>query len=237
MGYFRELPDIFYQSNLLHKVSSQEYVVIKNLFRKVKIQDWILDNVAFFEKYRIEDGERPDTIAEEYYGSPDYDWIVILTAGISNIKEEWPLSNYDLYRYVEDKYGLTEINNVHHYETIRVEDNRGRLILPAGQRVDAGFTIPTPYDASATNFYVGVRPESDNIDYRSVNSNISPVTGISNYQYEVEKNEAKSEINLMKPIYLQQFLNDMRTLMNYKSSSQTVDKKLITTENTRLIEP
>ena len=66
MGYFRELPDIYYQSNLLHKVSSQEYVVIKNLFRRVKIQDWIQDNVAFFEKYRIEDGERPDTIAEDY---------------------------------------------------------------------------------------------------------------------------------------------------------------------------
>ena len=85
---------------------------------------------------------------------------------------------------LKTKYGLTEINNVHHYETIRSKDNRGRLILPAGQRVDAGFTIPTPYDASATNFYVGVRPESDNIDYRSVNSNINPVTGISNYQYE-----------------------------------------------------
>ena len=26
MSYFRELPDILYQSNLLHKVSSQEYI-------------------------------------------------------------------------------------------------------------------------------------------------------------------------------------------------------------------
>ena len=237
MGYFRELPDVLYQSNLLHKVSSQEYIAVKNLFRKVKVQDWILDNVAFFEKYKIEQGERPDTIAEELYGSPDYDWIVVLTAGITNIKEEWPLSNYELYKYVENKYGLTEINNIHHYETIRVEDNRGRLILPAGQVVDQSFTIPTPYDSSSSNFYVGVRPESDNIDYRSVNSNISPVVGVSNYEYEITKNEAKTEINLMKPIYLQQFLNDMRTLMNYKSSSKTVDKKLITTENTRLIDP
>ena len=125
----------------------------------------------------------------------------------------------------------------HSYETIRVEDNRGRLILPAGQVVDQSFTIPTPYASSSSNFYVGVRPESDNVDYRSVNSNISPVVGVSNYEYEVTKNEAKTEINLMKPIYLQQFLNDMRTLMNYKSSSKTVDKKLITTENTRLIDP
>ena len=236
MSYFRELPDILYQSNLLHKVSSQEYIRIKNIFRRVKIQDWIQDNVQFFNKYTIRDGERPDTMAERLYGTSERDWIVILTAGITNIRNDWPLSNYDLYRYVEAKYG-TDLNAVHHYETIEVRDNKGRLILPAGQRVDQNFTIPTPYDASATNFYVGVRPQSDNIDYRSVNSDINPVTGVSNYEYETQLNESKRRIEIMKPIYLQQFLNDMRELMNYKESSRTVNSKLLATENTRLIGP
>ena len=236
MSYFRELPDILYQSNLLHKVSSQEYVRIKNIFRRVKIQDWIQENTNFFNRYTIRDGERPDTMAERLYGSPDRDWIVILTAGITNIKNDWPLSNYDLYRYVENKYGTT-LNDIHHYETIEVRDSRGRLILPAGQKVAQNFTIPTPYDASATNYYIGIRPQSSNVDYRSVNSNINPVTGVSNYEYETQLNESKRQIEVMKPIYLQQFLNDMRELMNYKESSQTVNSKLLTTENTRLIGP
>ena len=236
MSYFRELPDILYQSNLLHKVSSQEYIRIKNIFRRVKIQDWIAENTNFFNKYTIRDGERPDTMAERLYGTSERDWIIILTAGITNIRNDWPLSNYDLYRYVEAKYG-TDLNAIHHYETIEVRDNKGRLILPGGQRVDQNFTIPTPYDASATNFYVGVRPQSDNIDYRSVNSDINPVTGVSNYEYETQLNESKRRIEVMKPIYLQQFLNDMRELMNYKESSQTVNSKLLTTENTRLIGP
>ena len=236
MSYFRELPDILYQSNLLHKVSSQEYIQIKNIFRRVKIQDWIQDNVQFFNKYTIRDGERPDTMAERLYGTSERDWIIVLTAGITNIRNDWPLSNYDLYRYVEAKYG-TDLNAIHHYETIEVRDNRGRLILPAGQRVEQNFTIPTPYDASATNFYVGVRPQSDNIDYRSVNSDINPVTGVSNYEYETQLNESKRRIEVMKPIYLQQFLNDMRELMRYKESSQTVNSKLLATENTRLIGP
>ena len=236
MSYFRELPDILYQSNLLHKVSSQEYIQIKNIFRRVKIQDWIQDNVQFFNKYTIRDGERPDTMAERLYGTSERDWIIVLTAGITNIRNDWPLSNYDLYRYVEAKYG-TDLNAIHHYETIEVRDNKGRLILPAGQRVDQNFTIPTPYDASATNFYVGVRPQSDNISYKSVNSDINPVTGVSNYEYETQLNESKRRIEVMKPIYLQQFLNDMRELMNYKESSQTVNGKLLTTENTRLIGP
>ena len=236
MSYFRELPDILYQSNLLHKVSSQEYVLIKNIFRRVKIQDWIQENTNFFNRYTIRDGERPDTLAEKLYGSPDRDWIVILTAGITNIRNDWPLSNYDLYRYVENKYGTT-LNDVHHYETIEVRDNRDRLILPAGQKVAQNFTIPTPFNASATNYYIGIRPQSSNVDYRSVNSNINPVTGVSNYEYETKLNEDKREIEIMKPAYLQQFLNDMRELMNYKESSQTVNGKLLTTENTRLIGP
>ena len=236
MSYFRELPDILYQSNLLHKVSSQEYIRIKNIFRRVKLKDWIQDNARFFNKYTIRDGERPDTMAERLYGTSDRDWIIVLTAGITNIKDEWPLSNYDLYRYVENKYG-NDLNAIHHYETIEVRDNRGRLILPGGQRVDQNFTIPTPYDASETNFYVGVRPQSDNISYKSVNSDISPITGISNYEYETQLNENKRRIEVMKPSYLQQFLNDMRELMNYKESSQTVNSKLLTTENTRLIGP
>ena len=37
MGYFRELPNIGYQSPLLHKNSSRDYIIIKNIFRRTKI--------------------------------------------------------------------------------------------------------------------------------------------------------------------------------------------------------
>ena len=238
MSYFRELPNLLYQSTLLDKVSSRDYVLIKNIFRRVKLQDYLTDKVAFFNKYTILDMQRPDNVAEIFYGEADLDWVVILTAGITNIKDEWPLSNYDLYRYVENKYGLTEMNDVHHYETIEVRDKNDRLILPAGQIVDQSFTIPTPYDASLNgNFYVGVRPESSNIDYKAVGANISPVTAVSNYEYETIENEKKREIELMKPGYLQQFLNDMRNIMYYEDSSSTVNPRLSVTDNTRLLGP
>ena len=38
MGYFRELPNIVYQSPLNHKNSSTDYIVIKNLFRGAKLK-------------------------------------------------------------------------------------------------------------------------------------------------------------------------------------------------------
>ena len=189
MSYFRELPDVQYQSNLSHKISSQEYVRIKNLFRRVKILDSIQDQVTLFNRYVILEGQRPDNVAEAVYGSSDRDWIVILTANITNIRDQWPLSNNDLYRYAENKYG-TALNDIHHYETLEVIDSKGRLILPEGQRVDQNFTIPAPYDFTLNgNSYIAVGAY-DNTQY-SGSGTINPVIGVSNFDYETIKNEEK----------------------------------------------
>ena len=105
MGYFRDLPNIMYQSPLPEKVSSRDYIAVKNLFRRVKINSNVSDATSIFNKYIIGDGERPETIAEELYGSPYLDYVVILCAGINNIIEDWPLQDYQVYNYALDKYG------------------------------------------------------------------------------------------------------------------------------------
>ena len=65
----------------------------------------------------------------------------------------------------------------------------------------------------------------------------SPVTGVSNYEYETKLNESKRRIEVRKPSYLKQVVNDMTVLMLDEVSSQTVNNKLLTTENTRLLGP
>ena len=235
MSYFRELPDIAYQSNLQHKISSKEYVAIKNLFRRVKIRDSIQDKTTLYSKYNIIEGQRPDTVAETFYGSADLDWVIILTAGITNIRDQWPLSNKNLYIYSENKYG-TELNDIHHYETLEVKDSKGRLILPPGQRVDENFSIVAPYDATIVgNSYV-VRGAYENTKYTGT-GDINPVIGISNFAYETIENEKKRKIFLLKSKYLGQYLGEIRTIMNYSESSQFINERLIKTENTRLIGP
>jgi hypothetical protein len=215
MSYFRELPDLEYQSPFADSNSSQNYVRAKNLFRRVKLRDDLNNVFTLFNKYQIPEGARPDIVAEAVYGRADYDWVVLMTAGIVNVRDEWPLSNRDLYRYAENIYG-TRLNAVHHYETTEVKDSNGRLILPAGKVVDSNFTIPNPTDYTAT---------------------LNPVVGIGNYEYETIKNEEKRSIYLLRTDYLQQYLNDMRKIMYYEKSSQYVDKKLIRTENTRVTMP
>ena len=215
MGYFRELPNVDYQSFLSDSLSSQSYLRVKNLFRRNKLRDDLSGVFTLFNKYEIPEGSRPELVAEEFYGKADLDWVVLLTAGIINVRDEWPLSNYHLYKYADEKYGAA-LNDIHHYETKEVKDSSGRLILPKEKVVDSTFTIPDPADYSAT---------------------LNPVRGVSNWEYEVRENDKKSSIYLLRNEYLQQFLNDMREIMLYDRSSQYVSEELARTENTRVTIP
>jgi hypothetical protein len=216
MSYFRELPDIEYQSQLPTKNSSLNYVRVKNLFRRVKLRDDLQNVFTLFNKYQIKDGERPDIIAENLYGSSDLDWIVILSANIINLRDSWPLSDKDIYKFTEEKYGLEDMYKIKYYQTTEVKNSKGILILPAGKIVDSNFTIPDPDNPYLT---------------------LNPVVGVSYYEYEIEKNNKKRIIYILKPQYVQQYLNDIRSIMYYEKSSQYINTKLIKTENTKNTSP
>jgi len=224
MGYFREIPDIEYQSPFNSRISDSSYVLAKNIFKKMKIRDDLQDVFTIFNKYIIREGQRPDTLAEALYGKSDLDWVILISAGIINVRDEWPMSDHELYEYVVNKYTTNRlesteleiqqaINAVHHYETTEVKDDQGRLILPKGKIVDSDFSISNPSNKKL---------------------NLNPVTTVTNYEHEVNLNEAKREIFLLKPSYLQQFLLDFRQQMIYTKSSEFVNSRLIRTENTRI---
>ena len=215
MGYFRELPDLRYPSFLPNKTSSLDYVEVKNIFRRAKLRDDLQNNFTIFNKYEIPIGARPDTVAEDLYGSSQFDWVVLTVAGILNVRNEWPLSDRDIYDYSFDKYGES-LNSVKFFETEEVKDSNGRMILPKGKIVDSNFTIPKPGEPNAT---------------------LNPVVGVSNYEYESRLNEEKRSIFVLREEYLQEFLNDMREMMTYNKSSEYINSKTIQTENTNITLP
>ena len=215
MGYFRELPNLRYPSFLSEKTSSLDFVEVKNVFRRVKLRDDLQNNFTVFERYEIPMGFRPDVVAEELYGSDQLDWVVLTVAGILNVRNEWPLSDRDIYDYSLDKYG-DSLNSVKFFETTEVKDTNGRMILPKGKVVDSNFTIPKPGEPTAT---------------------LNPVVGISNYEYETRLNDEKRNIFVLREEYLQQFLNDMRELMTYDESSEFIDERTAQTENTNITLP
>ena len=215
MTYFRELPNLNYQSTLSDRSSSQDYVQVKNIFRRAKLRDDLKYVFTSLVDYYISEGMRPDQVADNVYGDPELDWVVLTSANIINVRDEWPLDSREMYEFASNKYG-NDLNQIRHYETKEVKDSSGRLILPKGKVVDSGFTIPDPSSPTAT---------------------LNPVGGVTNYEYESKVNDAKRSIYIISPDYLQVFLNDMKDIMRYTDSSQFIDVDLIQTENTRNTDP
>jgi hypothetical protein len=234
MGYFRELPNLEYQSPLVDRKSSLEYVEAKNLFRRVRVRSDFENVYTAFNNYTIIEDNRPDQVADQLYGSPDLDWVVLICAGITNVRNDWPLSNRDLSEYAENIYGA-EVNSVKFYETKEVKDSKGRLIIPAGQVVDRNYKLPKPVtDDLPTQSYVRYYDEDTN-SYKTVQNITVPV---SNLEYETRKNDLKREIRVLKKQYLEMFLNDMRVEMKYKPlSSQYINEYLKKGENLRITSP
>ncbi len=229
MAYLKELPAVVYPSPLSHKNSSQDSIVVKNLFRKAKLQQWLSDSVTVFNKVYINDGARPDTIAEVLYGSPDLDYIIIICAGITNITDQWPLSSRDLYNYSVDKYGIESLNEIHHYETIEVKDEKERLILPKGKVVDANYKLDGPRKRSLSGIWKGYKGSGEIEIYKT--EEISPIIGISNYEFETTKNEKKREIDVLDTRYASMFVQDLRRSLSYDRSSNYITQNLIKTTN------
>ena len=219
MGYFRELPNLLYQSFLPDKRSSLDYTEVKNLFRRTKLRDDLQNVFTLFDKYEIPDEFRPENVAEDFYGNDELDWVVLTTAGIVNVRNEWPLNNWDIFDYSFEKYG-DNLNATRFFETKEIKNSSGSIILEKGKVVDSDFVFKY-YD---TNGIVEVK-----------GTNVR--TGVSNYDYEVRLNEEKRSIFVLKPEYLQQFLSDFRDIMLYGQSSQTINDNLMKTENTNITMP
>ena len=157
-NYFSQVPNFEYVSRLPDAKIS-DFIQVKNLFKKGKLREDIFQSVAVFEKYQIRGDDRPDNVANEIYGDPTLDWVVLLSNNIINIYNEWPLNQQAFESYVLDKYGtLAKLDEIHHYESNEVKDSSGVIIFPKGVRVSAAQSVS--YYESLSDEQVTVNPVS-----------------------------------------------------------------------------
>ena len=218
MGYFNYIPDFNYvDRNPNAKLGDQ--VRVKNLFRRIKLREDIFQDTTVFEKYQIRGDDRPDNIANQFYGRPDYDWIVLVSNNIVNIQTEWPMPQNTFDTFILNKYGTYQnANAVRHYETREVKNSQGVVIVPAGKIVDKGYSY---------QYYE---------EFQQAYVNTGDITvEVTNYDYETKIEEAKRNISLLKRRYLPVILDDIEKEMRYKKgSSDYISGTLKSSDNIRL---
>ena len=96
---------------------TKEYKLVSDLWRRVKIRDKIKDEASLYSEYFVADGERPETIAERHFGSPELHWIILITNNVTDGLHGWPLSFSAFEEFVNDKYEIP--GAIHHYEKVQ----------------------------------------------------------------------------------------------------------------------
>ena len=98
----------------------------------------------------------------------------------------------------------------------------GIRLLDEGLSVDASFTFEYTDP-------IGGSPISLS------GSNI--LTSVSNYQFEITKNDEKRNIYLLRSNFLDTIFTDMREIMTYTNSSQYIDNRTKKGDNLRILSP
>ena len=156
-------------------------------------------------------------MAYKVYGDSQLDWVILLVNNITSVRDQWPMPEGDFSNYLNDKYTEEQLSYIHHYETMTILDGQGKLIQPAG-------------------YYVGPDHSVTFID-DGVNRTETKIKSVSYLQHEIAQNDAKREIDVLKPEFLTIVLKDLKNIMQYDVSSQYISEKLKRTENPRISSP
>ena len=223
MSYFNNLPDVYVRTSSYRQDNVDPYTLAKNLFRRIKIREELDDVILGFTQYTIKNNQRPDQVAGEVYGDMGKDWVVLICNNIINLYEEWPMSEDEMERYIACEYE-EDADSVHHWVTQEIKDLKGRVLVKGGRIV--------PEDWSYT------RPDG------TVIAKEDTVRPISVYDYELEKNDQKRNIYLLRKEYVTAFIEEFSTLCDYlpnseidveegiKKSKNTVQEQFITVKPT-----
>lgn len=174
--------------------------VVTNLTAKFKFDDNILNNSIAYYEYEVSDGETPELIAGKLYGDPEKHWTILMVNNIVNPQNDWLMDTRSLELYIDKKYeenvnvannetGLDWAkDNTHSYLKVetKTNDTIGKKIVSKIQiDKDTYDNLSTSTDSytvgSGEKFTVKIEKEQR-----------------SYYNYEVEENEKKRSIKILK---------------------------------------
>lgn len=94
INYFSNFPDIIYKGQ-----------TAKHILLRAALRDVTRKATSVMLPLTLEYGERTDMIANDLYKNSGYDWLVKFSTNIIDPYFDWPLTDYDLEKYLEKKYG------------------------------------------------------------------------------------------------------------------------------------
>jgi hypothetical protein len=212
--YFQYYPKTFYISNN----DTNGVDTVTNVLTRFAFEQQLKDNSTAFYPYQIQDSDTPEIVAHKFYGDSEKHWIVLLFNDIIDPQFDWPLKSETLIQFVNDKYtangsanatvqtGLEwalSTNNVQaHFKVVTTTTSDGTITVKKYQ-IDANTYANT---SGTTNTYTTANNESVTI---KISKEVR-----SYYEYEVEENESKREIRLLKKEFMPLVNKELKRILS-----------------------
>lgn len=208
--YFNYFPKTFYKLN----ENSNDVDAVTNITARFGFEQAFKNNSAVYYEYDVQDSDTPEIIANKFYGSPERHWAVLMINDIVDPQFDWPLDQRTIISYIDEKYsanasvgqsGTTWAQaNIHSYYKIET-----RTTNSTGSELQSKLEI----DA---NTYANVAATTSNLTLDDGNSITITTTKEtkSYYDYEVEENEAKRTIKLLKPEFVSSIEEELKIIFN-----------------------
>jgi len=175
-----------------HDLTNQgQKVSLTNLLRRFKVRSNVKDRVDTYTKYVIQPGDRPDTIAEKFYGSSSLAWVVLHFNDIIDPVFDWPLFHQDFDNYIKGKYGSVP--------EAKAEVHEYRKVLSDAFLRNDGTRVAKRYLVVDQTTYSSLAPASRE--------------SIDKYTYELEQNDKKRRIKILETRYLQQLQEEVKVIL------------------------
>ena len=185
-----KLPELYY--NFSSKPLDPDFLYVKNIWRRAQILVEYKNQIVLFTEETVGDGERPEDMATRLYNNPFYNWTLLIANDITDFYSQWPKSVTQLQDFTNQKYDNPQATN--HHVTTEVKDANGNIIVPAGKVVPSNFQVV---------YYNGTTTVT-----------ATPVVSVSNAQYETELNNKKQQIQIVRPEFIEDFVETYTAILN-----------------------
>jgi len=220
-SFFSYLPELEYTATRTdYQFTNQDFVLAKNIFRGLTLENASYAT-SLFKEFQLKEGVRPEQVSEAVYGDPNYDWVILLTNKIVDLKNDWPLSSAEFEILIEKKYDNP--HSVKNYLTKEVKNDIGEIVLPGGLEV---YYDPNDQDSFKITYIKSYNPFVEETE-----NGATLLTSTSHYEWEQEQNEKKRFLQILDPDYLQVFVDIFKAATNYddsilrsKTAKQTLNK-------------
>ena len=205
--YFNFFPKTLYTTD------TKNADVVNNITSRFNFEETFKNNTAVCYEYDIQDSDTPEIIASKFYGDSERHWIILLFNDILDPQFDWPMDYRTLISFIDEKYSANA--NVNQSGSSWAQSHTKAYYKIETRTTISTNTITVNEIEIDANTYANVTSSSSNVtlaDGYVITIALSKDTQ-SYYDYEIELNESKRKIKLLKPEFVPTIEEEFRTVI------------------------